>query len=53
MFRPASTGSWRKLEDRATLIQSPPPHPRTGEPRWAGDAAKRLAGWQVDTPSGL
>ncbi|MFJ8827698.1 DUF6192 family protein [Streptomyces sp. NPDC102467] len=39
-----------KLDDRFELIQSPPPHARTGGPQWTGDAAKRLAGWQVDTP---
>ncbi|MFD6286324.1 DUF6192 family protein [Streptomyces sp. NPDC060205] len=39
-----------KLEDRFERIASPPRHPRSGKPRWTGDAAKRLVGWQVDTP---
>ncbi|MFE5138959.1 DUF6192 family protein [Streptomyces fagopyri] len=39
-----------KLEDRFEQIAKPPAHPRTGKARWTGDAAKRLVGWQVDTP---
>jgi hypothetical protein len=29
-----------KLEDRFTRIVKPPKHPRTGTPRWTGDAGK-------------
>lgn len=36
--------------DRFTTLRRPPRHPRTGERRWTPDAAKRLVGWQVDTP---
>lgn len=39
-----------KLEDRFERILKPPKHPRTGRFQWAGDAAKRQVGWQVETP---
>ncbi|MER5951187.1 DUF6192 family protein [Streptomyces sp. NPDC001904] len=37
-------------EDRFEVIFDPPLHPRSGRRQWTGDAAKRLVGWQVDTP---
>jgi hypothetical protein len=42
-----------KLEDRFERILQPPKHPRNGKLRWTGDAAKRQAGWQVDTPQSV
>ncbi|MGW1278871.1 DUF6192 family protein [Streptomyces tsukubensis] len=39
-----------KLDDRFKKITDPPPHPRTGKLQWSGNGARRLVGWQVDTP---
>ncbi|MFI1203519.1 DUF6192 family protein [Streptomyces sp. NPDC020883] len=39
-----------KLDDRFEKIADPPAHPRSGKLEWSGDAARRLVGWQVDTP---
>jgi hypothetical protein len=37
-------------EKRVRQIADPPVNERTGERRWTPDAAKRVVGWQVDTP---
>ncbi|WP_327359738.1 DUF6192 family protein [Streptomyces sp. NBC_01304] len=36
--------------DAYEVIQHPPLDERTGESRWSGDAAKRVAGWPTATP---
>ncbi|MGW2818939.1 DUF6192 family protein [Streptomyces sp. NPDC001415] len=42
-----------KLDDRFELIANPPLNARTGRLQWTGDAARRQAGWQVETPQSV
>ncbi len=40
-------------EERFEAVNNPPPHPRSGEPRWTHDSAKRVVGWKVDSPESV